>query len=340
MLAHARDTSWWTPLALALLVTACTLLAMTGGPSTDSVVVTGLINLLVVIGLYIFIGCSGVFSFGHVAFMAIGAYVAALTTIPSGTRELLYPDLPGVLSSFEMSPFVATLAAGIVAGVAAIAFAPVILRLSGLRAALATFALLTIVNVVASNWKAVTNGTTGISGIPLEIDATEVLLCVLVALAAAWAFQESRAGLRLRASREDEVAASAVGIEVGRLRAIAFILSTVVVGSAGALYAQSLGTVTPGAFALDATFLTLAMLVIGGMKSLSGATIGGIVVSVVAELLRRIEQESDLAGLQEIALGALLLAMLIWRPNGLTGGREVRWRLPRLGRRGARVAID
>ena len=160
------------------------------------------------------------------------------------------------------------------------------------------------------------------------------LVLIIVGVAV---YQNSDAGLRLRASREDEVSARSVGVNVLRERCLAFVVSGFVVGVGGGLYAQTLGVVTPDQFFLTPTFLTIAMLVIGGMTSLSGAVIGALSVAGLAELLRTIERTSSSAGtpvtgLADLGLAIALIATIIWRPGGLTGGRELR--LHRPGRMG------
>jgi branched-chain amino acid transport system permease protein len=188
-----------------------------------------------------------------------------------------------------------------------------------------------IVNVVASAWTAVTNGTTGMSAIPVTTTLTRSLIFGIAAIFVAFLYQSSRFGRRLRTSREDEIAARAVGVNVGFERSLGFVISALIVGMAGGLYATYLGNIDPSAFFLNLTFLTIAMLVVGGMTSLSGAVVGTIFISVVAELLRRVEAGfhvgstfvSAPAGLQEVGLGLLMLAVLIWHPQGLTNGREL-----------------
>jgi branched-chain amino acid transport system permease protein len=287
-----------------------------------------------VIGLYTFVGVSGVFSFGHAAFMAIGAYAGAIFAMPPTTKQFVLPDLPRFLADVHLGAFPATLAAGGVAAAVALVLAVPLMRLSGLTAGLATFAVLVIVNVVARNWQQLTHGTAGISGIPTTTTVWVALVWALVAMAVTWAFQRSRFGLRLRASREDEGAAYAIGIHVSRERGIAFVLSAFFVGAGGALYGMFIGSFTPDAFFLNITFLITAMLIVGGMTSLAGAVVGAIVISTLAELLRRVEEGVDFGlfrlsahpGLREVGLALVMLAILILRPAGLTGGHEVRWR--------------
>ena len=321
-----------TPLVLSALVVGVAELVTLGGPTLERIAVMMVINLIVVVGLYVFVGISGVFSFGQVSFMAIGAYTTAILSIPTDTKDVIFTSMPPALRHAHLGSLGAVLAGGVVAALVAVVFALPLSRLSGLVAGLGTFAFLLIVNVVASAWTAVTNGTTGMSAIPVTTTLTRTLFFAVAAIVVAFAYQTSRFGRRLRTSREDEVASRAVGVNVGIERSISFVISALIVGIAGGLYAAYLGNIDPSAFFLNTTFLTIAMLVVGGMTTLSGAVIGTIFISAVAELLRRVEAGFHLgstfvhapAGLQEVGLGLLMLAVLIWRPQGLTNGRELR----------------
>jgi branched-chain amino acid transport system permease protein len=122
-------------------------------------------------------------------------------------------------------------------------------------------------------------------------------------------------------------------VAVARERTIAFVLSAFFVGAAGALFGMFIGSFNPDAFFLNITFLMVVMLIIGGTSSLAGAVVGTIVISGVSELLRRIEGGVDVgfvtlsgrAGLRDIGLALVMLAILIFRPRGLTAGREISW---------------
>jgi branched-chain amino acid transport system permease protein len=153
----------------------------------------------------------------------------------------------------------------------------------------------------------------------------------------AWAYQHSRFGRLLRATREDPAAARAVGVSVYRQRLVAFVLSGALAGFAGGLYVHLLPVNTESLY-LDLTFITLAMLVIGGATSLLGAVVGALAVSGVDSFLAQAENGIHVAGVtldfpagtRIIVVGALMAVVLILRPSGLTGGREVS--IPRRGR--------
>jgi branched-chain amino acid transport system permease protein len=324
---------------LILLVVAVTLLASLGSAVLRNVLVNMLIMLILVVGLYVFVGNTGVFSFGHIGFMAIGAYTAGMVRIPRPTKAALL-QLPDVLERAHVGALQATLLGGALAAVVAAVVALPIMRLGGLTAGLATFAVLNIINVVAANLDQFTGGSTGMAGVPTSTTVTSALIWSLVAIAIAWLFQQTRLCLRIRASREDEPAARALGIKVVPDRAVAFVLSAFICGLAGGLYAQLSGSFGPDAFFLATTFTVVAMLVVGGRYSLSGAVVGTLFIATISEGLRRIEGGVHIGsvhiparpGLQELGLALALLLTLLLRPRGITGGNEVsltRLRKPR-----------
>lgn len=322
----------WPVVSLGVIVCLLALLVVVfGSQQLAGVATVALINLVFVVATYMFVGNSGILSFGHMAFAAIGAYTAAILTIPTTQKEFVLSSLyPGLLH-IHAGAVTATIAGAAAAAIVAAVLALPIMRLTGIAAALATLAILVIFEVVSSHWQQLTNGSAGISSIPITTGLGAALVWSLLALAFAFAFQRSRWGRRLRAAREDEVAARALGIGVLNERRIGFVISAFFAGVAGALMAQYLGSFTPGDFYIDATFLTLAMLVVGGMTSLSGAVIGTVFISVVAELLRRVESGTSIGpisipgrpGVQDVGLALVMLLVLIRWPRGLTQSREL-----------------
>ncbi|MGW6216681.1 ABC transporter permease [Streptomyces sp. NPDC055109] len=301
-----------------------------GSDALGRTIVGILINLILVIGLHVFVGLSGIFSFGHAAFMAIGAYTGAMLTLPSVTKRVILPDLPEVLVNVHTSPTTAVFVAGGVAGALSLLLALPLARLSGLPAGLATFAVLVIVNIVGKNWQQVTHGTAGISGIPVNTTFGAALAWTLFTLISAWVFQNSRIGLSLRATRESEDAAHSLGLRVNRERATAFVLSAFFVGIGGALFGMLIGSFNPDAFFLAITFLIVTIIVVGGMGSLSGAVVGTLAVTTISESLGRVERGWNLGfteltappGFREVGLALVMLAFLIFRPQGITAGVE------------------
>lgn len=318
----------WPAVPPAGLLIALALVGGMLGPSAQLDITTGLVYLSMVIGLYVFVGLSGVFSFGHVAFVGVGAYASGILAVPLASKDLLYADLPGPLATTVLTPVLAVLAGGAVAMLLALVLAPAFTRVAGLSASLALFAVLVIVNEVARNWEAVTRGTKGLLNIPLETTLVSATVWALLFLGAAQLLQTSRFGLQLRASREDDVAAAAVGIEVGRLRAAALVASAFLSGVAGGVYGQLLGAFNPSVFYLDLTFLVIAMLVVGGIRSLGGAVVGAVSITALTQVLQGVESAVERPGVTEVGFALVTLLILVLRPSGMTGGREApipRW---------------
>ena len=136
-------------------------------------------------------------------------------------------------------------------------------------------------------------------------------------------FRDSPLGLRLRASREDEVVAKAMGVRVVLVRLTAWTLSAAFAGVSGVLYAHLLGAFSAQQFYLHLTILTLAMLIVGGMSTVSGAVVGSVLLTIAGEVLREWEAAAELFGVSQIAVGLILLLVMYFRPRGLTGDLEL-----------------
>lgn len=344
----------WVPVALSVLVVLATLLgSRLGGVAFEARMDITLVYLVIVIGIYIFIGNSGVASFGHISFTAIGAYTFALMTVPPIRKSILLPDLPGWVQNLEVHVIPAALIAGLLACAFAAAIGWPLMRLSGIAASIALLSVLIVVNVVISQSYEITRGEQTMVGIPLTATRNTLLAWVVIALFVAAIYQSTKSGLRLRCSREDEFGAQAIGISITRERMIALIVSASVCGLGGALYGALQGSLSPQAFYVQMTFTTIVMLVVGGMRSLSGAVMGTITVFAVQEVLRRAEEGFDVAGqhvparpgLQLVGVSVLGLLIVLFRPRGITGGREIpsprrirAWLTRRLPRRAGEVA--
>ena len=332
-----------TLLVLVAFIVLVVLLAQYGGVVAQRRVIFGLVNLTSVVGLYIFMGNSGVLNFSSVGFMAIGAYTSALLTMAPSTKQTFLPDLPDWLASAHVPLLGGALAAGAVAGATALVVGWPIMRLSGIGAAIATMSLLIIAYIGLGNWTSVTGGQQSLMGLPAYVGLWTSGISAIVAIAIAYVYQETRWAIALRASREDEVAARASGVRIELQRLIAFVLSAVVSGLAGALYGHFLGTLRVESFYLDQTFLLIAMLVVGGMRSLTGAVVGVASISLLTEWLRLLEVGvappglgitiKTAPGLGDVALAAVMLLIILFRPQGLTGGQEIGPLMARLWRR-------
>lgn len=321
-----------TPILLSLLIVAIAVLTvMTGSKPFNQAVIDIFVRVTLVVGLYIFIGNSGVLSFGHIGFTCLGAYATAWLTISPMMKKSSLPGLPSFLLEARLPYFESAPIAAIFAGAFALILGKVLMRLSGIAASIATFAVLAMINTIYSNWESVTGATSSVVGIPIVRTIWPYVGAAVIAIFIAWGHAISRSGLALRAARDEPTAAAASGIDIPKERLVAFVISAVVMGLGGAAMAHSIGVVTPDTFYLGLTFITLSMLVVGGMSSLSGAVLGVLLLSALIQALRWLEAGVPLGdttfalpkGLQEIALGAIMIIILARRPTGLIGNREI-----------------
>ena len=322
------------PLAALIVVVALIALAASFAPAVLQRRATqGLIDLIAVVGLYVFAGNSGVLSFGNVAFMAVGAYVSALLTMKPGAKSVFLPDLPAIIAHAEWPNFAGALAGGVAAAIIALVVGWPLMRLTGVSASIATFAILVVANVVFGNWTSVTGGQNSLMGLPAYVDLWTAFAWAVATIVIAFAYQETRSALLLRASREDEAAAQAAGVNVVLHRLIAFVISAFLSGISGVLLAHFLGIVRVENFYLDLTFLIVAMLIIGGRGSLTGAVAGAVVIAALTELLRQSEIGVQVgtvtiaapAGIGDVILALIMLLIILFRPDGIAAGRELTW---------------
>jgi branched-chain amino acid transport system permease protein len=290
-----------------------------------------LVMAAIVIALYVFVGNSGVVSFGHVSFVAVGGFAAGLTTVPEALKLSLSPDLFPVIAGAEVGNALSLVIAAAVGGVFALIVGVPLMRLSGLSAGIATFAVLVITNNVLRNWEAIGPGARTLSLVPETTSVLQATIGVIAAAVLAFLYQRSRFGRVLRASSDDPAAAQGAGVDIYRQRLLAFTLSGALAGFAGGLLVHLLGSITTQQVYLDLAFLTLAMLVIGGVRSLWGAVVGALLVSGVNSLLLTAERGLNLGvtevtvptGTRLVTLGAVMALILLFRPRGVTGGREL-----------------
>lgn len=325
---------------LLALVLVCVTALVLGGmtPALHEFVIATLINLVVVVGLFTFVGNSGIVSFGHISFMAIGAYMTGLVTAPAGQKQFLLPDLPHWVQTMQLSTLPAAIVVVVIVSLIAAVVGLPLMRLSGIAATIATLSLILVVNVVIVQTTAWTGGNQAFIGVPLTTTTWVATIAVVVAVGVSYLFSRSSVGLRLRATREDEPAARAAGIRMVRERTIAWAISGGLVALAGVIYAHFLGSFDPSSFYLELTFITLAMLVVGGIYTLMGAIVGTVVISTIEEVLGRLENGEGVGpihltlhdGTTDIVLAVIVVGVMLLRPDGIMGGG-------RSGRRRARV---
>ena len=318
------------PLLVVGVVTALAGIVYRDGSMSQIVLIFG-INTIMVIGFQVFVGNTGLVSFGHVAFMAIGAYGAGIVSIPVADKSYLLPDLPGFMAKLELGVVPALLVGGTAAAVFALVTGVALMRLSGAAASIATLGLLVITVNVLSQATAITHGPRSLFGIPAYASFGWVFGVLAVVVLMSAAFKWSRAGLRARANRDDLTAAETAGVGSLRARLIPFVLSAFITGVGGGLYGMLITAFSPASFTLSLAVVVLTMAIIGGVNSVTGALVGASVITVLNEVMRHIEDGVDVAGLHIKAatgisaavLGIGLILMLRFRPAGLLSSYEL-----------------
>jgi len=294
-----------------------------------------LVSVAIVASLYVFVGNSGVVSFGHVSFVAVGAFAAGVMTVPVELKPTITPGLFGFLAERSVGNAASLVLAAAVGGVFALLVGIPLMRLSGLAAGIATFAVLGVTHNILGNWEKIGPGPLTLTTVPETTDLLQASAGAVAVVTIAFLYQRSRFGRKLRAAREDPAAARAAGIDIHRERLWAFALSGALCGFAGGLLVHLQGTLHAGDVYLELTFLTLAMLVVGGVGSLWGAVVGALAVSALDSFLLDAEGGeigfvNDLlgkplwGGSRLVGVAAFMAIVLILLPQGLTRGKELR----------------
>jgi len=316
---------------IALLAVAAAILTLVFGRSGERIAVQMCVNVAAVVALGVFCGNTGIVSFGHGAFMAIGAYLSGILTMPAGLQRTALPDLPVFLAGHELSLWMSLL----IVAVAGLGFAALsgsaIARLMGASAAIASLGLLIITHVVAIGAREITRGSQTFFGVPRVVDLSVAFAVAVLFVVVARTYRESTFGLFSRAARDDADAAAALGINPQRTRFISWGLSGMMCAVAGALYGHMLGAFSPASFYLSLVFAHVAMMIVGGMASVGGAVAGVIGVTLLQDGVRQFEGGADVFGialpevfgLTTVSLGLAILLVIWLRPTGLVGAFEL-----------------
>ena len=332
-LSNRKLANAWSLVGPVVLVYLGVVFASQAGGSLAVQGAYALVSLVVAVGLQVFVGNSGVLSFGHIAFMAVGAWIYGLATIDPVLKKALLPDLFGFLTDLSAPWPVALVLAALAGGLLALIVAPFLMRLNGLQAGIATFGLL-MVGQVLTYWSSIGPPSgQSMAGIPNDLPLERLVLIAIGAIVISWLYQRTRTARLLRATREDLTAAPGSGINVVPHRIIAFALSGAICGLGGGLWAATNRVVSSSHFGIGMTFTVIAILVLGGTYSLWGAVLGALVWSSLDALLVYLQDGLSLGnyvvsipeGVRPIILGAVLVSALILRPDGLTSGRELSW---------------
>jgi branched-chain amino acid transport system permease protein len=295
------------------------------------------INITLAVSLNLINGLAGQFSIGHAGFMAVGGYTATYVTVYHGAAiaGLMGASVTDRLGgSIVMIPSLAAGAmaaalAGLVVGIPS-------LRLRGDYLAIVTLGFSEIIRVVILNTPAVGGATGFTDAIPITnffwIFAMAILTIVIVRNIATSTF-----GRALAAIRGDEIAAEAMGIDTTRYKVLAFVISAALAGVAGGLSGQLFANpLNPQSFNFVRSIEVIVMLVLGGIGSITGATVGATILTILPEALRTVDRQFP--GLRMVFYAVLLILLMIYRPQGLLGRREFRLNWLRLPGR-ARTAV-
>ena len=293
------------------------------------------VNAILALSLNLIYGFTGMFSLGHAGFMAIGAYVSAILILPAAQKEMMYILEPIIwpFSVLQAPFFISVLAGGLIAALLGLLIALPVLRLGGDYLGIATLGFAEIIRVVFTNITPITNGALGLKGIPPYANlGWNYFWCVLTFFVIV-KLLSSNFGNCLRAIRDDEVAAKAMGINTFKCRAISFAVGAFFAGVGGALMGSLITTIDPKMFNFQLTFNILMIVVAGGLGSITGSMVGAVVISVLLEWLRFVEDTIEIGsfvivgipGMRMVIFSLVLLLIILYRREGIIGGYEFSW---------------
>lgn len=320
-----RSTPHIQPVFLAILLLALLTMPLLGSFYQTNIMISAMLYIILALGLNIVVGLAGQLVLGYVSFYAIGAYTY------------------GLLHHFYGLGFWACLPlGGLLAGLAGLALGFPVLRLRGDYLAIVTLGFGEIVRLGLLNWSSLTGGPTGISDIPrpaffnLSLNLNEAtiylyylsLAAVLITIIVIRRLKNSRVGLALQAMREDEIASEAMGVNIISAKLAAFALGSCWAGFAGVLFAAKTTFINPSSFTFMESAMILSMVVLGGMGSISGVIIAAIILILAPEYLRAFSEY------RMLIFGAIMVIVMIYRPQGLVSGKNREYRITALNREG------
>lgn len=257
------------------------------------------LNVMLASSLNLINGVTGQFSLGHAGFMAVGAYVSAVCTV------------------FLHLPFVVSLIGGAAAaGLLGFLVGVPTLRLQGDYLAIATLGMGEIIRICILNIQQV-GGASGMSGIPRDTTFPWLFFCMVVTLFVLKNIIHSKQGRACLAVRENAIAAEAMGIDTTAFKVFAFTIASMFAGLAGALFSHYFGIAHPSSFTFMRSFDIMTMVVLGGLGSLSGSVIGAFILTLIAAVMQSYPEY------RMIVYALLLIILMLYRPNGILGNKEL-----------------
>ena len=283
------------------------------GGYQEGIVILLCINCIAAMGVSLLTGFTGIFTLGHAAYMALGAYTTAIMTVRHGVHWL-----PAIL------------AGGLVAVLVAWMIGMPTLRLTGDYYAIASIGLGEAIRLILENWQSFTRGARGFPGIDAYTTRGIAVTFFTILTILMFNLIDSRLGREFKASRDDRLAASLMGFNTAASRMKALLLSAFYCGVSGALLGGYMNFIQPSMFDMMKSTELTAVVVFGGLGSMSGTLLGSAIVTSVMEYFR------DISQYRMLIYGLLLVVIMVVRPEGLLGDREIWSFLPgvRARRRG------
>ncbi len=276
------------------------------------------INALMAVSLNIVNGLSGQFSLGHAGFMAVGGYTAA------SVNTFLLSSWQGSTGSQQGALLVSLAVGALAAAFVGFLVGLPSLRLRGDYLAIVTLGFGEIIRVVLLNIPEV-GGARGMIGIPQTTTAFLVFLSLVSAVLAIHRWVLSHQGRAVLSIREDEIAASCLGVDVTGYKVKAFVVSAALAGWAGGLFAHDLSYLNPSEFGFMKSVELVIMVVLGGLGSISGSVVAAFLLTLLPEALRPLQELTGI-DLRMVIYSLVLIGMMLIRPGGLFGRREL-WQM-------------
>ena len=278
------------------------------GGYQEGIIILLCINCIAAMGVSLLTGFTGIFTLGHAAYMALGAYTAAILTVRYGVHWL-----PAII------------AGGLVAVAVAWMIGMPTLRLTGDYYAIASIGLGEAIRLILENWQSFTRGARGFPGIDSYTTRGVAVACFTVLTLLTFNLIDSRLGREFKASRDDRLAASLMGFNTTASRMKSLLISAFYCGVSGALLGGYMNFIQPSMFDMMKSTELTAVVVFGGLGSMSGTLLGSAIVTSVMEYFR------DISQYRMLIYGLLLVVIMVVRPEGLLGDREIWSFLPGAG---------
>lgn len=280
-------------------------------------------------------GFTGLFSLGQPGFMAIGAYTTAILTLTQSDKQAVFymAPMPAFLQSAHLPFLLALILGGLLAAACAYVIGFPVLRLRGDYLAIATLGFSEIIRVILQNMQNITNGPLGINKIPNHASMWMTFGVLTVITLFMLVMMKTSYGRALKAIREDEVAAEAMGINLFKHKMLAFVLSGFIAGIAGGLLASLVGAIDPTQFKFTFAYTLLLMVVLGGQGSISGSIVGAFIITCAQEILRFVDEPIDLGfihypgieGMRMVVFSTMLMCIILFWSKGIFGSKEFSW---------------